>query len=449
MQKQCRPQRISGVLELLPEEQLAFDKFRSVVLKHFQRYGAAPIETPAFEREEVLRAKGGDEIRTQIFSLSRFNGATEDTTTGLGLHYDLTVPLARYVAQRSHDLTFPFRRSQIQPVWRGERAQAGRYREFYQADYDIVGDGSLDITADAEPPAIINSIFDELAIGEFRIRISNRKILQGFLVSLNLSDLQATKAMQLVDRLDKRGRAAVQQMLTKDAALTEQAANDLLEFVSHPVPLGDIRGALRTFSDNAMFETGLAELSTVIEYALLFGVPPERLKVDLSVARGLDYYTGTVYETHLVSQEIGSICSGGRYDDLAGYFTDRQFPGVGISIGLTRLVPRLLQCGILQSKGATPALALLTTIDHGLRPYYATLATTLRKEGIPVELYLEQHKLSQQLRYASRKGFPYALIVGADEHARGSVQVRNLQTGTQLEVMQNTLAAMLGAERAG
>ncbi len=420
---------VSGFPEFLPAEQIVFVKMLDIVRNGFERYGFSPIETPAVERKNVLIAKGGNE--KEIYALSRLAAKEgEDSDTELALHFDLTVPLARYVAMHKNQLTFPFRRYQIQKVWRGERTQAGRSREFYQCDIDVIGKNALNILTDAEIPSIIYQIFREMQIGPFMIRINNRKILQGYFQSLGISTAQMDAVMRTVDKLEKIGSEKVIDELTKNTDFNKINAEQMIEFLEEELPTDAMLTKLNSMTQiNAQFAQGVEELVTVVEGIRSFGVPEDCLKIDLKIARGLDYYTGTVYETVLVEHpNIGSICSGGRYDNLATHFTDEKLPGVGISIGLTRLVSRLIKADILKTGAATMAPVLVTSMDAKRTSDYLRMATELRNAGIATEVYLEKARLGNQLKYADRKGFKLAIIAGENEFAENSVQIKNLVT---------------------
>ena len=325
------PRTLSGFMELLPGPQQQMERMMDVLRTTYSRYGFTPLDTPIIEDSRVLLAKGGGETEKQIY---RFTKGDSD----LSLRFDLTVPLAKYVALHYGELCFPFRRYQIGKVYRGERAQRGRFREFYQADIDIIGDGTLDIINEAEIPAIIYKTFSELGLERFQIRVNNRKILNGFYAMLSLAD-QAGEIMRTVDKLDKIGAEKVGMLLREDAGLSEEQAGEILSFISIAGTNAEVLAALERYRGrHPLFDQGLEELTTVTRYLAAFGVPEDHFRVDLTIARGLDYYTGTVYETAMLDHpEIGSICSGGRYDNLAEFYTDKQLPGVGISIGLTRL----------------------------------------------------------------------------------------------------------------
>ncbi len=424
--KIVKPQPVSGFPEWLPEQKLVEQRMLDIIREEFERYGFGPIETPAIERKEVLAAKGV--VEKEIYALSRLAGEGEDAATEMALHFDLTVPLARYVAQHFNTLVFPFRRYQMQKVWRGERPQAGRFREFYQCDIDVIGSGKLTLLNDAEMPLVIHGIFSRIGIGRFLIRVNNRKILQGFFAHLGLPPERGADALRVVDALDKIGREKVLAELEARAGLDGDQATRLVGFISGSPALQDLKG----MADDPVFQQGVAELTEVTGGMRDLGLPDDAWTVDLSIARGLDYYTGTVYETILVDNpEIGSICSGGRYDDLAGTFTKQTLPGVGISIGLTRLLSRLFDAGLLKTGAATPARALVTMMDPAFRDRYLTLAAELRAAGINTELYTQDRKLGDQLKYADRKGIPVAVIAGESEFDAGTVVLKAMQSGEQ------------------
>ena len=380
------------------------------------------------EASEVLLAKGGGETEKQIY---RFQKGDAD----LALRFDLTVPLAKYVALHGNDLAFPFRRYQIGKVYRGERAQRGRFREFYQADIDIIGDGKLDITNEAEIPSIIYQTFTALGLTRFQIRVNNRKILNGFYAMLGLTD-RSGDIMRTVDKLDKIGPHKVRACLMDDVGLTAEQAEEIMRFISITGSNDQVLSALEGYrSRHELFDQGLDELTTVTRYLAAFGVPEVNFAVDLTIARGLDYYTGTVYETTLLDYpEIGSVCSGGRYDNLAEYYTDRQLPGVGISIGLTRLFYVLGEQGILNpSLPTAPADVLILPMTQDLTPAIQ-LATRLRGAGVRTQLYTEQKKFKAKMNYADKLGVPYVVFLGDDEIAAGLVACKDMTSGEQTKL---------------
>ena len=442
------PKPMSGFPELLPAQQLVFNRCLEIVRRTFERHGFTPIETPAVERKEVLTAKGGNE--KEIYALSRLAaGPGEDAETDYALHFDLTVPLARYVAQHKDKLVFPFRRYQIQKVWRGERPQAGRYRELYQCDIDVIGRGSVSLLADAELPSVIYHVFREMNIGHFVIRVNNRRLLQGFLDLAGVPTDRVGDVLHTVDAWEKIGRAAVAQALINKVGLNETLTERILAFLSSSqgkptdAVLDDLRRQVTTSqAEQHDFGRGVQELQTVVEGMRSLGVPEDYFEIDLSIARGLDYYTGTVYETRLTAHpDLGSICSGGRYDDLASYFTNEKLPGVGISIGLSRLVLRLLDAGVLKPGPSTPAIVLVTTLDQARLQDYLKIGAALREGGIATEVFLERARLGDQLRYASRKGFRFAVIAGEDEFTAGQVKLKDLTTAVEQTIPRDQIVA--------
>ena len=422
------PRTLSGFMELLPAPQQQMERMMEILRTTYARYGFTPLDTPVIESSEVLLAKGGGETEKQIY---RFSKGDAD----LSLRFDLTVPLAKYVALHYNDLSFPFRRYQIGKVYRGERAQRGRFREFYQADIDIIGDGKLDIVNEAEIPSIICQTFTALGLKRFQIRVNNRKILNGFYAMQELAD-KSGDIMRTVDKLDKIGAEKVAKLLTEEIGLAEQQADEILKFIAITGSNAEVLSALQGYAGrNEIFDEGLSELNTVVKYLSAFGVPEANFAVDLTIARGLDYYTGTVYETTLLDYpEIGSVCSGGRYDNLAEYYTDRQLPGVGISIGLTRLFYVLGEQGLLNPTLLTaPADVLILPMTDDLAPAIS-LATALRGNGIRTQLYTEQKKFKARMNYANNLGIPYVVFLGEDEIAAGVVACKDMITGEQTKL---------------
>ena len=413
--------------EYLPQEQLQFNALVDLIRRNFELFGFLPIETPSAERREVLTSKGG--IEKEIYALTRLAEADDDEAATKGaMRFDLTVPLARYVAMRERELAFPFRRYQIQRVWRGETPQArkGRFREFYQCDIDIIGRDKLSYLAEAEIPGVIHKVFREMGIGDFRIRINNRKVLRGLLHSFQVSDSNAPGVLRVLDKTEKEERASILAALSREG-LSEKTAPALYDLIATRRTTRETFDALARVSSNEALEQGLDEARKIVSAMHDFGVPDAAFAFDLGVVRGLDYYTGTIYETTLVNHpDVGSICSGGRYDDLASYFTDTRLPGVGISIGLTRLFSKLREAGLLRPPARTPAQVLVTTMDGASFGEYLKMASALREAGINTEVYLEPAKLKKQFEYAERKGFRVALIAGSDEFARGVVKIKNL-----------------------
>ena len=419
------PRTLSGFMELLPADQIKMEKMMETLRKSYSVYGFAPLDTPIIESSEVLLAKGGGETEKQIY---RFNKGDSD----LALRFDLTVPLAKFVAANYGSLTFPFRRYQIGKVYRGERAQRGRFREFYQADIDIIGDGKLDIINEAEIPAIIYRTFTSLGLRDFRIKVNNRKLLNGFYSLAGMSE-KAGDIMRTVDKLDKIGANEVRRLLMDELHMFSHKADDVMDFMAINGTNAEVIAGLERYKGmDPLFDEGLDELKTVTKYLADFGVPEENFAIDLSIARGLDYYTGTVYETEMTSHpEIGSVCSGGRYDDLAGYYTDKKLPGVGISIGLTRLFYVLNEQGLLSDElVSAPADALVIPMSEDLG-YAIAAATALRDAGVRTQLYCEQKKFKAKMSYADKLGIPYVILIGDDEIAENVVAVKNMATGEQ------------------
>ena len=423
------PRTLSGFMELLPAPQQQMERIMEVLRRTYSLYGFTPLDTPVIESSDVLLAKGGGETEKQIY---RFQKGDAD----LALRFDLTVPLAKYVALHYNDLTFPFRRYQIGKVYRGERAQRGRFREFYQADIDIIGDGKLSIVNEAEIPSIIYKTFSTLGLKRFQIRVNNRKILNGFYAMLGLTE-KSGDIMRTVDKLDKIGPEKVKVILMdEEIALTEEQASEILKFIAITGTNEEVLAALEGYQGrNEVFDEGLTELNTVVKYLAAFGVPTENFAVDLTIARGLDYYTGTVYETTLLDHpEIGSVCSGGRYDNLAEYYTDKQLPGVGISIGLTRLFYVLGEQGMLNPDLPTaPADVLILPMTDDLSAAIG-FATQLRENGIRAQIHGENKKFKQKISYADKLGIPYVIFLGEDEINAGVVACKDMATGEQTKL---------------
>ena len=437
---QVKAHTLSGFMELLPEDQQKMERFLQTLRESYSLYGFTPLDTPVIEGADVLLAKGGGETEKQIY---RFTKGDSD----LALRFDLTVPLAKYVALHANELTFPFRRYQIGKVYRGERAQRGRFREFYQADIDIIGDGKLDIMNEAEIPAVIYRTFHALGLKNFRIRVNNRKVLNGFYALLGLTD-KAGDVMRTIDKLDKIGADKVRTILTDDFAVPADTADELMAFIACPGTSVEKLAFLGKYAGrNEVFDEGVRELATVCEYVGRFGVPEENFEIDLTIARGLDYYTGTVYETVLLDHpEIGSVCSGGRYDNLAEYYTDRALPGVGISIGVTRLFYVLQEQKMLSENILTaPAEAVVIPMSAAEMGFAVETATVLRAEGIKTQVYFEDRKFKQKIGFADKAGIPFALIIGGDEAAAGVASVKDMVSGTQEKLTPADAAAHINA----
>ena len=423
--EKIKARTLSGFMELLPGAQMQMERIMEIIRSSYSLYGYTPLDTPLIEASEILLAKGGGETEKQIYRFTKGD-------TDLSLRFDLTVPLAKYVALHYNELAFPFKRFQIGKVYRGERAQRGRFREFYQADIDIIGDTQLDIANDAEIPAIIYTVFSRLGLKRFQIRINNRRILNGFYAMLGLTE-KAGDIMRTVDKLEKIGVDGVRAILVDDLGLTAAQADEILGFTGIRGTNDEVLNALEGYRGrNELFDTGLDELKTVTKYLGGFGVPQDNFAVDLTIARGLDYYTGTVYETSLLDHpEIGSVCSGGRYDNLAEYYTDRQLPGVGISIGVTRLFYVLGEQGMLNDKvPMAPADALILPMTEDLSAA-VELGTTLRNRGLRTQLYTEAKKFKQKMNYADKLGVPFVLFLGEDEINAGVVTLKNMKSGEQ------------------
>ena len=424
MKKQIKviPRTLPGFMELKPNEQILFNQIKEKIEESYKRFGFLPLDTPILELSEVLLAKAGGETEKQIYRFTRGDD--------LAMRFDLTVPLAKYVSKNYGELQFPFRRYQIGKVYRGERPQKGRFREFYQADIDIIGDGELSIMNDAEIPSIIYTTFKSLGFDDFTIRINNRKILNGLFEYLNIVEL-STEIMRIIDKLEKIGKENVKLELLK-LNIKEEIVDKILEFISIFGNNEEKIEALEKLNiKNEVFEKGLFELKEVVKYIRLFGVPEENFSIDLTIARGLDYYTGTVYETFLDNyREIGSVCSGGRYDNLAENYTDKSLPGVGIAIGVTRLFDQLndLKLIKIEKESISDVLVISTSDDVS---ECLPIANTFRKEGINTEVYMNDKKMKAKFKYADKLKIPYVAIIGEDELKENKVSLKNLVTGKQ------------------
>ncbi len=417
-----KPSILSGFMELNPTDQILFNKMMDIIRKNYEKFGFLPIDTPVIEKTEVLLAKGGGETEKQVY---RFQKGSTD----MSLRFDLTVPLARYVAQHYSELNFPFRRYHIGKVYRGERSQRGRFREFYQCDIDIIGNNTLDIINDAEIPAVIYSTFKDLGFKSFTIKVNNRKILRGFFESLGIED--STMILRTIDKLDKIGLENVKKELMEQD-LDDNSINGILEFINIKGSNGEVINKLKDLKvNNEIFQEGLKELETVVQYIGIFGVTEENYRIDLTIARGLDYYTGTVYETFLDDHpEIGSICSGGRYDDLATHYTKQKLPGVGISIGLTRLFYQLREANIIQATDSSLTTVLIIPMkgymDKGIE-----VGNALRKNDIYTQIYVESGKMGKKFNYADKLNIPYVIIIGEEEVKNNAYSFRDMKTGEQ------------------
>ena len=440
-------------MELLPREQIAFQRMLDTIRRNYERFGFLPVETPVFELSETLLTKSGGETERQVYFVQS-TGALAKEGEGLpelALRFDLTVPLARYVAEHEHELTFPFRRYQIQRVYRGERQQRGRFREFYQCDIDVIGKDALSVRFDAEILAVIHAVFSDLGIGDFTIQLNNRKLMRGFFEAQGVTDgEQQALVLREVDKLDKRGADYVRETLTGEGfGMSAEGVDRILDFVAvrstgHADALARL-DALGQGSDT--FNQGLAELREVLELVKALGVPESAYCLNFSIARGLDYYTGTVYETQLVDHpEIGSICSGGRYEDLASHYTKSRLPGVGISIGLTRLFWQLREAGLIGGIAESSVQAMVALMEDSQLAEALDIARHLRAGGINTEVQMEARKVGKQFQYASRAGIRFVVLAGADELARGVVAVKDLLREQQFEVSRDELAGTLRVE---
>ncbi len=448
-------------MELLPREQIAFQRMLDTIRRNYERFGFLPVETPVFELSDVLLTKSGGETERQVYFVQSTGalanaaeaaaGKGEGGLPELALRFDLTVPLARYVAEHEHELTFPFRRYQMQRVYRGERAQRGRFREFYQCDIDVIGKDALSIRYDAEVLAVIHAVFSDLRIGGFTIQLNNRKLMRGFFEAQGVTDAQQQAlVLREVDKLDKRGADYVRQTLAGEGfGLPAEAVARILDFVAvRSTGHADALARLDALGQgNATLDQGVAELREVLALVRALGVPESDYCLNFSIARGLDYYTGTVYETQLDDYpQIGSICSGGRYEDLASHYTKSKLPGVGISIGLTRLFFQLRDAGLVAGSDESSVQAMVALMDEAQLPDSLDIARALRAAGINTEVQMESRKLARQFQYASRAGIRFVVLAGEDERARGAVTVKDLLREQQYEVAREELASALRVE---
>ncbi len=420
------PRTLPGFMELMPNEQVLFNQMKEKIQKTYEKFGFLPIDTPIIESSEVLLAKAGGETEKQVYSFNKGD-------SNLTLRFDLTVPLAKYVAARQNEISFPFRRYQIGKVYRGERAQRGRFREFYQCDIDVIGDGELNIINDAEIPAIMNETFKELGLENYTIHINNRKLLNGLFEFNNIKD-KAQDVMRTIDKLEKIGKETVIEIL-KDYEIKEENIKNIIEFIEIKGTTDEKIDKLEKLNiDNELFKQGLQELKDVVKYIRLFNIEENCFEIDLSIARGLDYYTGTVYETILNEyKEIGSICSGGRYNDLAKYYTDKNLPGVGMSIGLTRLFFILNDIGLIKSdKKSISEVLIISMIDD--LSYAINTANKLRENNINTEIYFDNKKIKTKFKYADRLKIPYVIVIGEDEIKSNLLSFKNMQTGEQEQI---------------
>ena len=446
-----KPRTPPGVMELLPRDQIAFQRMLDVIRRNFERYGFLPVETPVFELSDVLLTKTGGETERQVYFVQSTGSLEQGGQPDLALRFDLTVPLARYVAEHEHELAFPFRRYQMQRVYRGERAQRGRFREFYQCDIDVIGKDALSVRYDAEMPAVIHSVFSQLGIGPFTVQFNNRKLLRGFFEQLGIAEGERQAlVLREIDKIDKRGADAVRDTLVGESfGLAQDVVAKIMAFVQtrssgHADALAKL-GAIDAAANPTLAE-GVSELREVLTVLQALGVPEKNYALNFSIARGLDYYTGTVYETTLDDfPQIGSICSGGRYENLAGRYTKSKLPGVGISIGLTRLFFQLREAGIVSTADSSVD-ALVGLMDETRLPESLALAQILRAGGINTEVQLEPKKLAKQFQYADKAGIRFMVLLGEDEAARNVVTVKDLRRQEQFQVTRDELAATLKTE---
>lgn len=421
--KIVKPSTIAGVMELLPKEQLVFDKIKNIIEESYKKYQFMPIDTPVIEKNEILFAKGGGETEKQIYEIA-------SESKDMSLRFDLTVPLARYVAEHFQDLNFPFKRYHIAKVYRGERNQKGRYREFYQCDIDIIGHNSLSIYNDALLPRVIYDIFDKLNFSDLTFKINNRKLLNGFFRSLGIED--STDVLRTIDKKDKIGLDNTYEELVK--LTNEEKAQTIIDFINNTASNQTLLEKLSDFSDNELFLEGLDELSKVYNYMIDLDIPDKNIKIDLAITRGLDYYTSTVYETFINGYEkIGSVCSGGRYEDLASNFSKQKLPGVGMSIGLTRLFYQFQELGLIDDQIESLTDSLIIPMDEEANEYGIEVLKKLRSRGEAVDIYLEDGKFKKKMTYADKLGVKEVIILGADELANKEVSIKNMQTGEQIK----------------
>lgn len=419
-----KPQTIAGVMELLPEDQLAFDYIKNIIEEIFLSYQFLPIDTPAIEKNDILFAKGGGETEKQIFGI-------DSSKKDMSLRFDLTVPLARYVSEHFSDLNFPFKRYQIAKVYRGERNQKGRYKEFYQCDIDIIGNNSLSIHNDALLPKVIYEIFQKLDFNGIKFHINNRKLLNGFFESLEISDKE--EVLRTIDKKAKIGEENTKELLVEICG--EEKADKLMELINNKRENKELLTYLESLNLNDNYKIGLNELKEVYDYMIKFGIDDDSIIIDLSITRGLDYYTSTVYETFLDGYEsIGSVCSGGRYENLAGNFSKQNLPGVGLSIGLTRLFYQFQQLGLVEKYKNKFTDCLVIPMDEKLNFYAIDIANKLKEQGLKVDIYLEDGKFKKKINYADKVGVKKVLIIGQEEYENKMVSVKNMEDGKQVSV---------------
>ena len=436
MNNKTEPRTLSGFMELMPQEQVVFDNIKNTIIETYKQYGFYPLDTPIIELSSVLLAKAGGETEKQIY---RFYKGSND----LALRFDLTVPLAKYCAARYNELVFPFKRFQSGKVFRGERPQHGRFREFYQCDIDVIGDGELSIKYDSEIVCVINDLFTRLNFGRFKIRINNRKVLSGFFDSLDLGEV-SSDVLRAIDKLEKIGKDGVANEL-KEIGLKQDQIDKILEFTSISGTTKEKLELLKNnYCDNELFNIGVSELESVVNDLELRGVSEDNYEVDLTIARGLDYYTGTVYETALVDYPgVGSVCSGGRYDNLAEYYTDKKLPGVGISIGLTRLFSKLIEEKVITIDDSSSSdIIILPMCDN--YDYIYKVNNKLIEQGLKVDICFIEKGFKQKIKYADKLNCKYVIIIGGDEVDKKIVTLKNMIDGSQLELDFNDLDSIRG-----
>jgi histidyl-tRNA synthetase len=453
MSQIIQPRTPPGVMELLPREQIAFQHMLRVIQTTYERYGFLPVETPVFELTDVLLTKSGGETEKQVFFVQKTGALKQDRMPETALRFDLTVPLARYVAEHEHELAFPFRRYQIQRVYRGERTQRGRANEFYQCDIDVIGKDTLSPAYDAELPAIISDVFTQLGFGPFTINISNRKVMLGYLQSQGIAPDIQTSALRELDKLDKIPTDKVRETLVNTVGITAGLADTLFALVQPASNNDDVLRRIAALMENGpssdLLNEGYRELQIMCEALAAQGVPDSIARLNLGIIRGLDYYTGTVYETRMNDHpEFGTVCAGGRYENLAGYYTKSKLPGVGLSIGATRLFDQFRALGIFGNVPTTVQV-LVTVLDESLLTDYLSIANTLRSAGIVTEVFFEGGKMQKQMKYADRAGVPLTLVMGTDEKARGTVTLKDMRTGTQTEPTRADIVAAVKTALAG
>ena len=421
---QIEPRTLPGFMELLPQDQILFNQIKDIIKNNYEKFGFLPLDTPIIEDSKILLAKAGGETEKQIY---RFNKGEND----LSLRFDLTVPLAKYVAKNYNEIAFPFRRYQIGKVYRGEKPQKGRFREFYQCDIDIIGDGELSNKNDAELPAIIYNIFKELNFGKFTICINNRKILTGLFEELELTE-KSTEILRIIDKIEKIGKEKVISLM-QELDIPQNKIEKIITFIEIKGTNNEKIEQLENLKiTNPKFNEGLDNLKEVIEQIRALDVPENYFKIELTIARGLDYYTGTVYETFLDEyRNLGSICSGGRYDNLAENYINKKLPGVGISIGLTRLFDQLMDIGLIKSEKKSIADILIISMTEDFK-YVTKVANKLRNEGKKVQIYYENKKIKNQFKYADKLKIPYTIVIGDDEVKEGKITIKNMKTGEQV-----------------